>query len=176
MFTAIGTVLGGLALPLAFIQLGAQRKDRLRAQVSKVGVWPGTANSPEDSSRQPWLIPVFIRNSSELPVTVRAADLELTTRGRYVSSIPLSHRLTVIPGQTRQESYEYWEDPTDKQPAPQDLRIARMTLTDAAGLTWEVRPGWGGIPQRIQPLRARLLLWATRHWPLNRWLRKAWED
>jgi hypothetical protein len=29
--TAIGTVLAGLALPLAFIQLGALRQDRLRA-------------------------------------------------------------------------------------------------------------------------------------------------
>jgi hypothetical protein len=35
--TAVGTVLAGLALPLAFFQLGALRQDRLRAQVSKVG-------------------------------------------------------------------------------------------------------------------------------------------
>lgn len=39
--TAIGTVLAGLALPLAFIQLGALRQDRLRGQISKVGVWVG---------------------------------------------------------------------------------------------------------------------------------------
>jgi hypothetical protein len=29
--TAIGALLGGLALPLAFVQLGALRQDRLRA-------------------------------------------------------------------------------------------------------------------------------------------------
>ena len=37
--TAAGALLGGLALPIAFIQLGAQRRDVLRAQVDKVGAW-----------------------------------------------------------------------------------------------------------------------------------------
>lgn len=41
--TAIGTLLGGLALPLAFIQLAALRQDRLRAQINKVGAWGGDA-------------------------------------------------------------------------------------------------------------------------------------
>jgi hypothetical protein len=48
--TAIGTVLAGLALPLAFIQLGGLRQDRLRGQVSKVGAWTGT---PEQMDEKP---------------------------------------------------------------------------------------------------------------------------
>jgi hypothetical protein len=64
--TAIGTVLAGLALPLAFIQLGALRQARLRAQVSKAGAWTGM---PEQTGEEPglWTIPVLIRNGSELP-------------------------------------------------------------------------------------------------------------
>lgn len=63
--TAIGTVLAGLALPLAFIQLGALRQDRLRAQVSKAGAWTGM---PEQTGEEPglWTIPVLIRNGSDL--------------------------------------------------------------------------------------------------------------
>jgi hypothetical protein len=47
--TAIGTVLAGLALPLAFVRLGALRQDRLRAQVSKVGAWTG---APEKMDKE----------------------------------------------------------------------------------------------------------------------------
>lgn len=39
--TAAGAFLGGLALPIAFLQLGAQRQDRLRAQVGKIGASAG---------------------------------------------------------------------------------------------------------------------------------------
>lgn len=54
--TGIGAVLAGLALPLAFIQLGALRQDRLRAQVSRVGAWTGT---PHDVGQESviWSIP-----------------------------------------------------------------------------------------------------------------------
>ena len=38
--TAFGTLAAGLALPLAFIQLGSLRRDRLRGQVDKVAAWP----------------------------------------------------------------------------------------------------------------------------------------
>jgi hypothetical protein len=38
----VGTVAAGLALPLAFVQLGALRRDRLRGQVDKVAAWPET--------------------------------------------------------------------------------------------------------------------------------------
>lgn len=72
--TAIGTVLAGLALPLAFVQLGALRQDRLRAQVSKVGIWLGDI-PPLEPDTQAWNITILIRNSSELPVIVQTADL-----------------------------------------------------------------------------------------------------
>jgi hypothetical protein len=36
----VGTVAAGLALPLAFVQLGGLRRDRLRGQVDKVAAWP----------------------------------------------------------------------------------------------------------------------------------------
>jgi hypothetical protein len=72
--TATGTVLAGLALPLAFIQLGALRQDRLRAQVSKVRAWTG---APDQSGKESalWTIPVLIRDGSELPAQVDAVDL-----------------------------------------------------------------------------------------------------
>ena len=72
--TAIDTVLAGLALPLAFIQLGALRQDRLREQVSKLGVW---AEVPEATDEEPgsWTISVRIRNGSELPIRVDTVDL-----------------------------------------------------------------------------------------------------
>ena len=39
IITSTGALLGGLAIVIAFIQLGGQRQDRLRAQVSKIGPW-----------------------------------------------------------------------------------------------------------------------------------------
>jgi hypothetical protein len=38
IITSTGALLGGLAIVIAFIQLGNQREDRLRAQISKIGV------------------------------------------------------------------------------------------------------------------------------------------
>ena len=39
IITSTGALLGGLAIVIAFVQLGSQREDRLRAQISKIGVW-----------------------------------------------------------------------------------------------------------------------------------------
>jgi len=39
IITSTGALLGGLAIVIALIQLGNQREDRLRAQISKIGVW-----------------------------------------------------------------------------------------------------------------------------------------
>jgi hypothetical protein len=74
--TAIGTLLGGLALPLAFIQLGALRQDRLRAQINKVGVWPATPEKVRDAEQgqSEWKVSLNIRNSSELPVGPAATN------------------------------------------------------------------------------------------------------
>ena len=162
IFTSAGVLFGGLAVLLAFIQFRSLREDQLRAQVSKVGVWTGDPRPPANPAAGPWLIPVFMRNSSQLPVTVKAADLEVMSRGSHLTTVPLGRRVTVIPGQTWQEDYEYWEEPPDEQPAPRELSVSRMTVTDAAGYTWDIRPGWGGRAQRIQPLRTTLIHWAMR--------------
>jgi hypothetical protein len=90
--TAIGTVMAGLALPLAFFQLDAQRRERLRAQVSKVGAWTRIYGVFEDGERpvgrivgpwepgpEQWTVRGSIRNSSELPVVIHRVDL--TVRG-----------------------------------------------------------------------------------------------
>jgi hypothetical protein len=62
-----------LAVPLAFVQLGALRRDQLREQVSKVGAWTGIVGQVGD--RPQWAIPVRIRNSRELPVQVDEVEL-----------------------------------------------------------------------------------------------------
>lgn len=99
--TAFGALLGGLALPIAFIQLGAQRRDALRGQADKVGAWhqapervfkPGDDLSylledrpipaPEPPPGPPqWRLTVFVRNSSELPVLVPTLDLSVRPWG-----------------------------------------------------------------------------------------------
>ena len=100
--TAAGALLGGLALPIAFIQLGAQRRDALRAQVDKVGAWhehlgrvfeqrqlsvteiidlvPMPEPEPPPGPPQ-WDLTVFIRNSSELPVLVPTLELSVRPWG-----------------------------------------------------------------------------------------------
>jgi len=77
--TAVGTVLADLTLPLALIQLGALRQDRLRAQVSKVGAWIGTVEQMDEKTGS-WTIPVLIRNGSELPVRVDSVDVAARAR------------------------------------------------------------------------------------------------
>ena len=75
--TAVGTVLAGVPLPLAFVQLGALRQDRLRGQVGKVGAWTGEPKTMGDEQGM-WTIPVLVRNGSELPV--RVDDLRFDIR------------------------------------------------------------------------------------------------
>src|ERR1700719_3133834 len=91
--TAIGTVLAGLALPLAFIQIGALRRDRLRTQISKVGVWIDMqwtkSEIPELQAR------LLIRTASELPVEIKRVELDIDGKPRMVVS-----RGTVAPGRT----------------------------------------------------------------------------
>lgn len=98
--TAVGTVLADLALPLALIQLGALRQDRLRAQVSKVGAWIGTVEQMDEKTGS-WTIPVLIRNGSELPVRVDSVDVAVPSvcypcPGSSLS--PLSVPLRRLPG------------------------------------------------------------------------------
>ena len=86
--TAIGTLLGGLALPLAFIQLGALRQDRLRAQINKVGAWGVTPERLHEAEQgQPgWKISLSVRNSSELPIVIQQVKVAVQAqRGRRLS-------------------------------------------------------------------------------------------
>ena len=99
--SAIGSVLGGLAIVLAFVQLGAQRQDRLRAQISKVGIWVGEWEpAPTRANEQPWTIPVHVRNSSELPVMVLEVSLHVTPRDGHGKKAPLQPLETIAPGRT----------------------------------------------------------------------------
>jgi hypothetical protein len=85
--TAVGSLLGGLALPIAFIQLGQLRSAQARAQIDQVGAWvdrPEREVPERDFSevRRPpeygpalWKVTLHILNSSELPILLLQADL-----------------------------------------------------------------------------------------------------
>jgi|SRR5215472_9675416 len=143
--TAIGTVLAGLALPLAFIQIGALRRDRLRAQISKIGVWIDMkwtkSETPELQAR------LLIHNASELPVELKRVELDADGKPRMVV-----RRGTVAPGQTRK--YAIGAGDASK------LTVGVVRIIDAAGRLWEMRPARGGLPQRVQS--RRLWLWHRR--------------
>lgn len=49
IITSLGSLLSGLAIVIAFWQLGSQREERLRAQVSKIGVWALSDGKSEQS-------------------------------------------------------------------------------------------------------------------------------
>jgi hypothetical protein len=131
--SAIGSVLSGLAILLAFLQLGAQRQDRLRQQVGKIGVWEGdTVKAHETPEGRHWTIPVFIRNSSELPVLVNKAAVHCyetvgaRVRGRTVS-IELGN---IPPGLTSQHDVDYV---ADNATATVKGWVTRVDIFDGAG-------------------------------------------
>jgi hypothetical protein len=178
--TAIGTVLAGLALPLAFFQLGALRQDRLRAQVGKVGAWTG---APEQTGEEPglWTVPVLIRNGSELPVRVDSVDVVVTPWGyEHVLAAPEgttevdyyavkrlgdSHETyfapgTIAPGETRSLQYAYEPEVQFSRPEPPKASVTRAVITDAAGYQWEMRSGKAGPVRRVQRWRR---WWWKRH-------------
>ena len=136
--TAIGTVLAGLALPLAFIQIGALRRDRLRAQVNKVGVWIdmkwAKSEPPELQAR------LLVHNASELPVEIKRVELDVDGKPRMVVS-----RGTVAPGQTLK--YGIGAGDASK------VTLGMVGIIDAAGRLWDMRPVRGGLPQRVQSRR-----------------------
>lgn len=88
IITSTGALLGGLAIVIAFIQLGNQREDRLRAQVSRIGVWTQADDMRMASDQPRWQITLFIQNASELPVEVHVAELAIDTLG--YKNIPAS--------------------------------------------------------------------------------------
>jgi hypothetical protein len=167
--TAIGTLLGGLALPLAFIQLGALRQDRLRAQINKVGAWADDPLKVDVSEQVPadWKIPLAVRNSSELPIVLQDVIVAVQPRkgtglsiGASDQPIPLKDMWgpevilatlvileTVAPGDTwRRRSAYYKRRPHEPKMAPRPV-IVRIAVTDAAGRSWEIRRA--GPPRRV---------------------------
>jgi hypothetical protein len=136
--TAIGTVLAGLALPLAFIQIGALRQDRLRAQISKVGVWidmKWTKSEPRKLQAR-----LLVHNASELPVEIKRVQLDIDGKPRIAFS-----RGTVAPGQTRK--YAIGAGATSKP------TLGVVGIIDAAGRLWDMHPVQGGPPQLVRPRR-----------------------
>ena len=181
--TAIGTVLAGLALPLAFVQLGALRQDRLRGQVSKVGAWTG---APEQTGEEPvgWTIPVLIRNGSELPIGVNSVDLVVRPWG-YDRELALPEGTvevdyymnkrfgksgrtyiapgTIAPGETWSTGWAYEPEAVFDQPEPPMATVSRVVMTDAAGYQWEMRAGKAGPARRVREWRR---WWWKRRWDL----------
>lgn len=75
----VDTVAAGLALPLAFVQLGALRRDRLRRQVDRVAPWVAQPRRLDKGAADEfwWSLPLRVRNSSELPVVVNSVEVEV---------------------------------------------------------------------------------------------------
>jgi hypothetical protein len=106
--------------------------------------------STKSDTPQQWELPVFIRNSSELPVRVWTAELTVTLPA--VKKLVLTPG-TIAPGKTWEGSFSYPKDPED--PIPFVLSVDRVLLTDAAGRLWEIRPYRGGPPRRIRRWQLR---------------------
>lgn len=143
--TAVGTVLAGLALPLAFIQIGAIRRDRLRAQISKVGVWVDmTWTKSEPRKLQARLL---VHNASELPVEIKRVQLDIDGKPRMAISGG-----TVAPGQTRKFGIGAGD--------PSKVTLGVVGIIDVAGRLWDMHPVQGGLPQLVQS--RRWWLWHRR--------------
>lgn len=167
IITSTGALLGGLAIVLAFVQLGAQREDRLRAQISNIGVWTKAHNAGTSANWPQWQIALFIRNASELPVVVQAARLEIDPSGnKYASSgrnykrifqytdMPASRAIfipgTIPPGDTWQGKH-MWVSKDNFGPDFQPwIGILEVKITDAAGRRWYIRPYLGRPPRRVR--------------------------
>lgn len=171
--TAIGTVLAGLALPLAFIQLGALRQDRLRTQVAKVGAWTGPPGQ-DDEDASSWSVQAFVRNGSELPVRIDGLELRIRPWG-YLRTLAAPEGTTevdyyadkrfgdskkaylrpgtIAPGST----WSVWQDcavgASFEYPRPPITSIARVVITDAAGYQWEFRSDKAGPARRVRQWR-----------------------
>ena len=181
VITAIGTAFAGLALPLAFIQLGGLRQDRLRGQVAKVGAWTGTPAQDDEEARS-WSVQVFVRNGSELPVRIDALDLTLrpggyervlaapegTTEVDYYADkrfgdsakVDMAPPGTIAPGDT----WTVWQGcgagARFDRPQPPKASITRVVITDAAGYQWEVRSDRAGPARRVRQWQR---WWWKRH-------------
>ena len=167
ILTTAGTLMAGLALPIAFVQLGALRRDRLRAQVNKVGAW---IDKPEKSlALVRWKVTLHVRNSSELPIIVQMAELfiepQWSARDEAPNGSPRkigdpyyteAPSTTIAPEGTWTASFDYRafehkpEPPSERwRPEAPEVSLTRIRLTDAAGIRWEIRPSNPGPAKRI---------------------------
>jgi hypothetical protein len=177
--SAIGSVLGGLAIVLAFVQLGSQRRDGLRAQISLIGAWYHIEDARMVPDQPAWQIALFIRNASKLPVDVTFAELAIDTLGyknvlasaggeppqlyadkRTGPTTPARFFPRIIrPGQTWRGEHKYAPDgdfDTVKEPR---INFVKISITDAAGRQWDIRPYSGRPPRRVHWRRE----WPWRH-------------
>jgi hypothetical protein len=155
--TAVGTVFGGLALPIAFIQLGALRSEQQRAQVNQLGVWTDDGDSSPDLPESPcWPVRLLMRNSSSLPllidfaaVTVRPYKYDNDGNKRLVVPSPLFFEPGLIaPGQTWTDTVACTRGAGDSHPP--SFSEALVYVTDAAGRQWVVRPHKAGAARRVR--------------------------
>jgi hypothetical protein len=170
IITSTGALLGGLAIVIAFIQLGNQREDRLRAQISKIGVWTQADDARMAPDQAQWQITLFIQNASELPVEVHVAELAIDTLGyqnvlasaggeppqlyadKRTGPVKPAYFFagTISPGQKWHGEQKYTPDGHFDTIVRPRISIIRLAITDAAGRQWEVRPYRGRPPRRVR--------------------------
>jgi hypothetical protein len=173
----LGAVAAGLALPLAFVQLGALRRDRLRGQVDKVGVWLGKPHRLDKAAGEVWwALPLRVRNASELPVFVSWVVVIVQPTGSgsgpgLLKPVPTGKRGKMVlrrelpeinawpgiigPGETWAGDLEYHQEVFAERPDLLQAGIKRVEATDSAGRSWRIGSG--------------LTAWRVYRRPLWRW-------
>jgi hypothetical protein len=166
IITSTGALLGGLAIVIAFIQLGNQREDRPIAQISKIGVWTRADNLRTAPDQLEWQITLFIQNASELPVEVHAAELAIDTLGykNVLASVgseapqiyadkrtgPVRPAYffpgTIPPGHKWHGEEKYVPDGDFSTVMQPRISIIQLAITDAARRQWDMRPYRAGPP------------------------------
>lgn len=179
VIASTGTLLSGLAIIIAFIQLGNQREDRLRAQISKIGVWAQADDLRTAPGKPKWQITMFIKNASELPVEVRIGELAIDTLGykdvlagsgnqppqlyaeKRSGPVKAAYFFpgTIAPGLTWHGDQKYTPDGDFDTIVLPRISIIQLAIADAAGREWDVRPYRGRPPRRVRWRRA----WPWRH-------------
>lgn len=170
IITSAGSLLSGLAIIIAFVQLGDQREDQRRAQVNKIGVWTQTGELRSVPDRAEWPITLFIRNASELPVEIPMAELDMETWG-YPKGLAIADgghprvyadkRIgpseivyfspgTIPPGDTWRAERTYAPFGVSDTAVFPQISIIRLAITDAAGHEWDMRPSQGKRPRRVR--------------------------
>jgi hypothetical protein len=181
--SAIGSVLSGAAILIAFIQLDNQRRERLRAQINQIGVW-AQADTTGTREQPGWRITLFIKNASELPVDVHNAALAIEISAALAIEAlgfrevhasaegelyddkgtgPTKHYLffprTIPPGHKWHGEIAYTPGGDFADLLRPRINIEELQITDAAGREWDMRPSQGGPARRVH---------SGREWPWRR--------